>query len=130
MTSNRRQAATLALAALAFAMACGALFIVGGPETARAERRDDLRIDTIRNVAECLKGLPKEVKDALPDMVSEDLTCPSADNRKDPLTGEPYRIEKRGAGFVAVCARFELPDRLNNSYERRFNRNTGCFEAN
>lgn len=129
MTFDRRQGATLALGALALGLACGALILVGGPETARAERRDDARIDMIREMARCLSDLPQAARDALPDTARADMDCATGERWKDPATGEPYRIEKRGAGSVAVCARFEMPDRLGYAYAGRLERETGCFLA-
>ncbi len=125
-----RRNATWALAALALGLVCTALFLVGGPETARAERRDDVRINMIRDMAQCLNELPQDAKDALPAEAAQGMDCAPNDRWKDPQTGEPYRLEKRGSGGVAVCARFELPDRLGYAYAGRLDRKTGCFMAN
>ncbi len=129
MTFDRRQGGTLALGALALMLACGALILVGGPETARAERRDDARIDMIREIARCLGDLPQAARDALPDTARAEMDCAPGARWKDPATGEPYRIEKRGAGRVAVCAQFEMPDRLGYAYGGQLEHDTGCFVA-
>ncbi|MEX3316996.1 hypothetical protein [Sulfitobacter sp. PS-8MA] len=85
----------LGLAALAAGFA-----VVGGPEHARAENRDDRRRADLRRIAQgviCESGGQADFARA----------CRGAGEAHDPLTGEEYDLEQSEGAF-AVCATFEV----------------------
>ena len=97
------------------------LWTVGGPGQARAERRDEVRMADLRDLGRhqaCLQrqGLaPGDRSDS----------C-RGETRRDPLSGDPYRVEI--AGGLRVCARFETGLPRQRWAERDgFDPDTGCL---
>lgn len=119
---RREQLATAGIGLLAALLVGAGLMVVGGPDQARAERRDDARLLALRNYAECLSHLPIEA-----------LTNASADTCeaeiKPPLPqGESLRFETVGSTKVRVCSRFEYPDRLPRyGFEGELDVTSGCL---
>lgn len=106
---QRVSAALLAILALG-AVVLG-LWQTGGPEQARAERRDDMRKQDLRALAShkaCLRRADPNVN------------CGDIPQQTDRFTDIPYRIEAD-----RVCATFERPDRLPDYPGSRFK--DGCL---
>jgi len=116
--------ASLALIGLAAAMIAFGVWTVGGPEQARAERRDQQRMNDLNSLAHHLACLHRHGLE--PDDRSE--ACPEAARRPDPRTGESYRVDAVSEDFVRVCARFET--RLSRHWwagRDDFDTETGCL---
>ena len=121
--------APLGLGVLAAAMIGGGLMVVGGPEAARREKRDDARALAISQLARCLRDVPKAEFDALPKEMTAETACADRMNWKDAETGVPFRIESDGSGYFRVCATFEKPRMVRNAfYEQAFDAETGCIK--
>ncbi len=116
--------ASLALIALAAGAIALGVWTVGGPEQARAERRDQQRMNDLHSLAHHLACLHRQGLES--DARSE--ACPEAARRPDPLTGAPYRAEAASAAFVRVCADFEtrMP-RHWWAWRDDFDPETGCL---
>jgi hypothetical protein len=116
----------LALIGLAAVMIVLALWTVGGPEQARAERRDQVRMNDLQNLAHhlmCLRRLGLGVDE-------QSDACPEGARRTDPLSGEPYPVEAVSGDVVRLCADFET--RLPGQWwadRDDFNPSTGCLVA-
>ncbi|MCC5988913.1 MAG: hypothetical protein JJT95_14630 [Pararhodobacter sp.] len=116
--------ASLALIGLAVVMIALGVWTVGGPEQARAERRDQQRMNDLSSLAHHLACLHRQGLE--PD--GRAAACPEAARRTDPLTGEPYRVDEVSEEFVRVCARFET--RLSRHWwvgREDFDTETGCL---
>lgn len=72
------------------------LWQVGGPEQARAERRDEMRLADLRAHMAYRRC-----------MTEGEAPCGEPPPLLDAFTGAPYRLE-----VSRVCADFERPDRL------------------
>lgn len=115
--------AALALIAFAAAMIAVGIWTVGGPGQARAERRDQQRMNDLQGLAHhliCLHGEGLGSDDTSPG-------CPPPERRTDPLTGAPYRVETASSALARVCAEFEtrLPRQWHGWAD--FDRDTGCL---
>lgn len=116
--------ASIALIGMAGAAIVLALWAVGGPGQARAERRDQTRMNDLHSLGQhlaCLhrQGLGQDERSPL---------CPEAARRADPLTGQPYRIAMIADDGVRVCAAFET-DAIGAWWSGRddFDRDSGCL---
>ncbi len=118
------RSARVALIGLAAGMIGLGLWTVGGPEQARAERRDQMRRTDLHSLARHLACLHREGLE--PD--ARTPACPETARRTDPLTGAPYRVEALSAQLVHVCAEFEtgLP-RQGWGPRDDFDPDTGCL---
>jgi hypothetical protein len=98
------RSASLALIGLTVGLIVLALWTIGGPEQARAERRDQERMNDLHSLAQHLICLNRQGLE--PGDRSE--ACPDAARRpNDPLADDPYRVEAVSEEFVRVCANFE-----------------------
>ena len=100
--------AALGIAALALLAVVGGLWLAGGPARGRMERRDDIRMDDLRRLADhiaCLSG----GSGRMPADLAESAGCPGPIRRADPFTGQPYRIEPLEGRKYRLCAGLELP---------------------
>lgn len=114
----------LALIGLASVMIVLSLWTVGGPEQARAERRDQARMNDLQSLAQhltCLHRLGLGIDE-------QSDACPESARRSDPLRGEPYRVEVVSGDVVRLCADFEtrLPSQWWSNRDD-FNDDTGCL---
>ncbi len=118
------RAPALALVALSVAVVIGAVMTIGGPEQARAERRDAQRMSDLNALGRhltCLldRGL------ALDD-TSDACTPPPP--LTDPKTGAPYQVTRTAPDIVRACAEFERPARSDAlAYRADFDRDAGCL---
>lgn len=119
------RSASLALIGLTVGLIVLGLLTIGGPEQARAEQRDQERMNDLQSLAQHLICLNRQGLEA--DDRSE--ACPeAARGLYDPLTGDHYRVDAVSEGFVRVCARFEtkfVGRWLVNSND--FDIDTGCL---
>lgn len=116
--------ASLTLIGLAVVLVAIGVWTVGGPEQARAERRDQTRMSDLNSLAHHLACLHRQ--GLAPDDRSE--ACPEGGHRMDPRTGELYRIEAVTADLIRVCAQFET--RLARQWQvgrNDFDTETGCL---
>lgn len=119
------RAPLIALSALVLSGVLAGLWTVGGPNQARSERRDAIRLDDLNALnwhLRCLdrtgEGLDRDAAD-----------CPERPRDHDPFTGELYRIEILSDGGIRLCAEFEN-DLPHNSWlrARESRAAPGCLE--
>lgn len=115
--------ALIGLAGLAAVLAVAGLAVVGGPEGARAQRRDEALLRSLAQAVSCVERLERAAYDALPAELGPDADCrPGADAGPAPLR---FRREE-GNGF-ALCATFERPEGLPSlRYGLDLDPATGC----
>lgn len=99
--------------AVLLAVAAG-LAVVGGPDTGRRDRRDDARLNALRQIADALACHADAKSDPPNPAILGDISpaCLSGDisvRLSDPQTGAPYRIEYPTPDEARVCADFEAP---------------------
>ncbi|SMR81994.1 hypothetical protein SAMN04488030_2384 [Aliiroseovarius halocynthiae] len=100
---------------LAVAAIAAGLMFTGGPNTARAEKRDDARHRDIRDLSRLVSCI-KSHDDALPDTLKSDERCKAAP-LVDQTNRQPYRYNVISENSFDLCADFELPERFQ-SYSR------------
>ncbi|MCC5969211.1 MAG: hypothetical protein JJU15_04630 [Pararhodobacter sp.] len=116
--------ASIALIVLAVAAIALALWTVGGPGQARAERRDQTRMNDLRNHASHLACLHRQ---GLGPAGKADA-CPQGEHRSDPLTGAPYRVDVVSDEVVRICAVFETRmTSMRWANRNDFDIETGCL---
>lgn len=117
--------ALAAMAALAGVLVVAGLAAVGGPEEARAQRRDEALLASLTRVARCVEQLDRAAYDGLPPELAADDACMSRSDAAVPLR---FRREE-GDGF-ALCADFERPETLSARRRgREFDPATGCISG-
>lgn len=115
----------LALAALACALIAAALWTVGGPDAARAERRDALRLQdltALQHHMACMHGRSAASDQTTP---APSLACPTPQHGADRWSGQAYDVQVLDDGAIRACATFEKPDRLVSRPD--FDPMTGCL---
>ncbi len=104
-----KKAASWAILGLAAVMVAAALWVAGGPLTARAQNRDFVRMSDLRSLwwhANC-QGVANG--NNLPETPSAQAGCGELPRMADPATGEAYRYERLGPQSLRLCAKLELP---------------------
>lgn len=117
----------------------GGIWVAGGPEHARMQKRDQQRLHDIRDLVDFIKcELPNE---PLPASLPAVDFCDGKKLRKplvDPATGAPYVYERTSEDRFKVCATLELSakDRrqagIYRSYylqQAQFDEQTVCMRA-
>lgn len=118
------RAPALALILLCFGVVVAAVATIGGPEQARAERRDAQRMTDLNALGRHLNCLLDQGL-ALDD--SSDV-CPPPPRVVDPKTEIPYQITQISADIARACAEFERPARTDAfAYRADFDRDAGCL---
>ena len=107
------------------ALAAG-FWLVGGPETARMENRDQKRMSDLHSLQAHVTCLARARGNTLPQALDETGDCP-APQLTDRFTDAPYRYARLSGTAYEICAEFELPGRLRPS--PRFDAETGCLHA-
>lgn len=107
------------------ALAAG-FWLIGGPEAARMENRDEKRMTDLRALQAHVTCLAKANAQTLPETLTESEGCP-APRLKDRFTDTPYRYARLTDTGFEVCAEFELPERVRHSPQ--FDPDTGCLHA-
>ena len=114
----------LALALLSLAVIVAAVLTIGGPEQARAERRDAQRMTDLHTLGRhltCLLDQELELGDTSD-------TCPPPPQVADPKTSDPYQITRTSHVIFRVCANFERPTHAETlTYRADFDREAGCL---
>lgn len=122
--------ALIALGGLAALLVVAGLVMVGGPEEARRQRRDEARIAALSYLARCMAQLPAAEFDALPPEMAADTSCVDGGNWRDTQTGTPFRLVRGEGGAFSLCAAFENPASVSrNFYDQSFDPATGCITA-
>ena len=118
------RASALALILLSLAVVVAAVVTIGGPEQARAERRDAQRMSDLNALGRHLTCLLDQ--GLAPDDISD--ICPQPARLTDPKTDMPYQIIQISAATARVCAEFERPAGTDAfAYRADFDRDTGCL---
>lgn len=107
------------------ALAAG-FWLIGGPEAARMENRDQKRMSDLHSLQGHVTCLARTKGKALPQVLDETRDCP-APQLTDRFTDDPYRYARLSDTAYEICAGFELPDRLHTS--PRFDAETGCLHG-
>lgn len=125
MRSDRR--AVWCLTVLVAAMLGLALMQTGGPGMGRAEKRDFARFDDLTELDRFVVCVARKGgQDTLPETLSPVAACPNDTPREDPFTGAPYRYERLSDTTFQLCARFEVPERLDYRASQ-LDTETGCL---
>lgn len=118
------RAPALALVIFSLAVVLAAVATIGGPEQARAERRDAQRMSDLHSLGRhvsCLLDQALELDDTSD-------TCPPPPRVTDPQTGAPYQVIRTAPDVVRLCAEFERPTGSDNlAYRADFDRDAGCL---
>ena len=112
-------------AGVAAALAAG-FWLIGGPEVARMENRDQRRMSDLHALQRHVTCLARTTGKTLPQTLDETRDCP-APQLTDRFTDVPYRYARLTGMAYEVCAAFERPDRLQPS--PRFDAETGCLHG-
>ena len=107
------------------ALAAG-FWLIGGPEVARTENRDQKRMSDLHSLQGHVTCLARTKGKALPRVLDATRDCP-APQLTDRFTDDPYRYARLSDTAYEICAEFELPDRLHTS--SRFDAETGCLHG-
>lgn len=129
---RREGLATLLIGGAALVAVAAGLWLIGGPESGRAEHRDRVRMDDLRTLGDFVRCVADSTGGVLPDTLAPAPACGDEVHLADPYTGAAYRyrimFEGDGKARFRVCATFEAPRRLTNTYLEKgsFERETGC----
>jgi type II secretory pathway pseudopilin PulG len=137
MTAERI-AATLACTLVAGGIIAG-FWLIGSPQTMRAQALDRRRAEDLRAVAAALKarysGAGQATYGRLPPQLPNDLRAlrqDRSDVTRDPVTGERYGYARETAGTYRLCATFaradDAPDNVYLSLQHPAGR--ACFRFN
>lgn len=104
------------------------IWSVGGPATAKQEKRDKLRMSDLQDLNRHVICLAFASNKILPEsLLAEDQgieDCTPVPRLQDPFTDAPYEYEKRSDTGYRFCAGFEKPDLI--AYPTSFDPETGC----
>jgi hypothetical protein len=136
MSLARTRRMVTAFGAVVLAAIVAGLVAVGGPDTARSDRRDAARLEDLRRLGEALT-CHAEAGAAPPRPLSPaeiSPACLAADAVAalvDPRSGRPYAISYPEPDRATICADFEgaLPDSPAFGLPA-LDRGTGCISVN
>jgi type II secretory pathway pseudopilin PulG len=108
-----------ALVAIILAACIAGVVITGGPGEARKQKEDQARLQVVSTTAlalACYYQARGEIPEDL-SIVQEELShptsdarqqdyCSTAEYRKDPFTGEDFRLIREGSNVTHICADF------------------------
>lgn len=105
---------------------------VGGPDIARAERRDQARLEDLQQLVPYIGCLTAEAGEVLPQSLGPaNKSCAESPPLADRFDAEPYRYERLSDASYRLCARFERPDRMSSDLvwnpANSFEPSTGCL---
>lgn len=100
------------LVGLVGAMLAVAIWDIGGPGTARQERRDMARLEDLQNLARAIECTADLRGGILPQELAIDPACSDATRLADPFTGDGYSYGPLGPQTYRLCAAFERPEIL------------------
>ncbi|MBL27065.1 MAG: hypothetical protein CMM50_05875 [Rhodospirillaceae bacterium] len=117
------------LGLLIVAVIAAALYTTGGPLTARAERRDEVRHGDLNRLVDYVQCVADKEDGQPPETLSRSSDCWQDIRLNDPYSGEPYRYEKLSDVSFRVCATFETeqPERASPMPDDRFDPSSGCL---
>jgi len=107
---QRDTLAPLIIGALVLVAVIVGLFVVGGPATGRAEKRDEARWQDLRHLATFAKCVAK-TSGELPETLGPFDECGTDIPFVDVITQNPYWYEKLSEISFRLCADLELPQR-------------------
>lgn len=96
------------IAALALVAVVIGLYMTGGPDLARKERRDNERMQELLAVGTWVDCVAGELG-SLPPTLQKSQQCDWMPRIDDPYTGAPYRYEVLAPNRYRICANFDLP---------------------
>lgn len=99
---------------------------IGGPESARQERRDQQRQTDLQRLDYQVQCLAGNAGNLLPQAIAGTDACPLPDDLVDPKTGEAYRYQILSEQSYRICATFESDAPV---YDQRFDPESGCLSA-
>jgi len=105
------------IAALVGAFIVAGLFTIGGPQTGRMEKRDDLRQKDLRTLRQQVTCIADRQGKVLPETITDTPGCTRSKPLADPVTEAPYVYEKLGPKSFRLCASFELPELLLSNFK-------------
>lgn len=129
---HREHLATLVIGGMALVAVAAGLWLVGGPGSGKVEHRDRARMVDLRELGPYVACLADLNDGTLPQALAPEPACGENLRFSDPYTDAPYlyRIdfETDTRARYSLCADFEAPDRLTDSYLPRgsFDPDTGC----
>lgn len=133
-TAGRGATAVAARAGLALLVAgllVAGVAQVGGPETARREQRDALRLDQITSLNYAVTCTADARNGTLPEQLAIAPDCLGDASTTDPFTAAPYVYRRVSDQSFALCATYEEPQLLRDAWAHgadRLNLATGCIE--
>lgn len=110
MAKRGQGRATIAIAGLTAVMIVAGLFMTGGPQQGRAERRDQERSVDLSRLESHLTCLSREAGQVVTEPQPDNPACLLPDGLVDPASGAAYRIEKIDDNNLRLCADFETDD--------------------
>lgn len=130
-----KSTASWAIFVLGLVLAAAALWVTGGPGTARKQNHDATRLSDLSDIWTSALCQAQENGWALPETLDVLPPCRATTIRwADPITQKPYRIERRSPQDLRLCAELELDDPAQH-YERWFTfegvevaGQPGCFD--
>lgn len=120
----------LALGLLAVGGIVVGLLVVGGPETARMEKRDALRLRELQDLNRHVICLARaQGNDSLPESLDATKLCPTPLRDDALLLSEGYVYEPLDESNFQLCATFEDIDRLRDQVARMAVDAKGCVHG-
>ena len=104
------------------------LWIAGGPSSGKAEKRDAVRMEDLRELRDLTFCLAETANGVLPDEVDMTDACRRDISLADPYSGDAYTFARISARAYKWCAEFELPDRIRTYGNESFDTDTGCVQ--
>lgn len=119
---------TLLIATTVGAAILAGLTVTGSPVTARAEKRDDVRLADLRKLSQAVTCMA-DLSGALPEVLARHETCAPQLPMSGPTGKSRYRYEKRSDSRFRLCAEFERADRVtqNDLRNAAWDKSSGCF---
>ncbi|MBD3679083.1 MAG: hypothetical protein HUJ27_11890 [Rhodobacteraceae bacterium] len=116
------------LGGLVVAAVIAGIIVVGGPKAGRMERRDTIRLEDLRKLAEFVRCVASTENKQLPEVLQPQAACTGQARLADPYTDVPYTYRKTSDTTFQVCAAFERPDAVIYTYfaSGTFDAETGC----
>lgn len=120
----------IALVLLVGALIVAGLLTAGGLETARQERRDEVRLSDLETLNVFVRCVADRANGALPERLAPDPQCSTDIRFADPFTEAPYRYTRSSSIAFQLCAGFERPDHMGKPYVTGgvFEASTGCLD--
>lgn len=125
---QRDMLAPALIGALVLAAIIAGLSVTGGPNSARAEKRDTARLNDLRDIIQFVQ-CRKALDDTLPDALTAVESCSDPAKLADPTSAQPYSYERLSENSYRLCADFERPELIEDFDlgPGRWNAESGCF---